>query len=406
MLALIAAIGLRLGGLVTAVAAVILTLLSSQVVFLGTIAIIDVPYTALVLGAAWLAALGPRRNAVAVLALLAVGGLMRPDAWGLAALYALGLLLTRPERRLAVTVIALAAVAPLSWMAMDLALTGNPLDTLRQQEHGSQAGEELTSLYPAATRSHGVEHRRLGWLPGGERIEPVFDAMRFLIGIPLFVLGGLMLLRAARGALRRRGPPAPGSRDAFALSLTAVAVAGLAIELVPSFAGLPVQPRYMLPVALSLVLLAASALPLARHSFGVATVVAAVAALVAVQLPGEVGVIGANFRTAVTQHDQEGELSELVRKPRVEQALERCPRLLASGRPNSFQAMMARVIVADRLGRDPDSIAGAYPPQLMPGTSIFILDQTGATQDLRVSERGAHGVPAARNGAWIFASAC
>jgi 4-amino-4-deoxy-L-arabinose transferase-like glycosyltransferase len=401
VLALVAAIGFRLGGMWTAVAAIALIALSSQIVFLGTIATVDIPYAALVLVCAWLAALGPRRNAVPIMVLLALAGTMRPDAWGLAAIYALGLLLTRPGKRTVLMVVCLAAIAPLSWMAMDLALTGDPIDTLHQQERGSVAGKALTDLYPIAERGVGVEHRRLGWLPGGERLESILDAMRFLIGLPLFFLGGLMLLRAV-ATLRRRGPPAPGSREAFALSLSAVVLAAMAVELIPSIAGLPVQPRYMLPAGLALILLAASALPLARRSLAVAVTAAIVAGLVALQIPYQMDTVSANTAIARTQRREEGELTRLIDVPRVKRDLTRCPTLLASGRPQSFQASMARVIVADRLGRDPDSIAGVYPPRLAPQSSIFVLDQ-GATAD---QLQGHEGEATISEGAWRFSSTC
>ena len=401
VLTLIAAIGLRLGGMWTAATAIVLTALSSQIVFLGTIATVDIPYAALVLVCVWLAALGPRRNTLPILALLALAGTMRPDAWGLATIYALGLLLTRPGRWTALTVVCLAAIAPLAWMAMDLALTGDPIDTLHQQERGSEAGRVLTALYPAAEREGGVEHNRLGWLPGSERLEPILDAMRFLIGLPLFFLGGLMLLRAL-AALRRRGPPTAGSPEAFALSLSAVVLAGMAVELIPSVAGLPVQPRYMLPAGLGLILLAASSLPLARRSPALAVTTAIVAGLVALQIPYQVDTVSANTAMARAQRREEGELTKLIDVPRVKRDLTRCPALLASGRPQGFQAFMARVIVADRLGRDPDSIAGVYPPRLAPESSIFVLDQGSTAHELQ----GHAGGSTVSEGAWHFSSAC
>ena len=380
--------------------AIVLTVLSAQIVFLSTIATVDVPYAALVLTCAWLAALGPRRNALPILALLALAGTMRPDAWGLAAIYALGLLLTRPERRIAVTAICLAAIAPLGWMAMDWALTGNPIDTLHQQERGTEAGDALTNLYPVAAREIGVEHNRLGWLPGAERVEPILDAMRFLIGLPLFFLGALMVLRAL-ASLRRRGPPAPGSRDAFALSLSAVVLVGMAIELIPSVSGLPVEPRYMLPAGLALVLLAASTLPLSRHSVAFAITAAIVGVLVALQIPNQLETIDEKTTAARTLRQQEGELTKLIDTPRVKRDLTRCPRLLASGRSHRFQTLMAGVIVADHLGLDPDSIANVYPPRLAPESSIFILDQVADREPTRHERRRV-----IREGEWLFDSAC
>ena len=88
----------------------------------------DVPFAALVVGAVLLEARSPRRGA-AVLALLAVAGLLRPEAWVLSGLYVLWLWAGRSssERVLAV---ALAAVAPVVWVASDWLVTGDPLHSL------------------------------------------------------------------------------------------------------------------------------------------------------------------------------------------------------------------------------------------------------------------------------------
>ncbi|MEA2191728.1 MAG: hypothetical protein QOI73_1849 [Solirubrobacteraceae bacterium] len=88
----------------------------------------DVAFAALV-GAATAAELARPRRGATVLALLALAGLLRPEAWLLAGLYWLYLLPARewPQRlRLA----ALAAAAPLAWMAMDALLTGDPLHSI------------------------------------------------------------------------------------------------------------------------------------------------------------------------------------------------------------------------------------------------------------------------------------
>ena len=96
-------------------------------------AIVDVPFLAVVLAAGWLLVRGPRtRPAVPVL--LAIAGLLRPEAWALSLgwwLYA-----RRGEWRW----LALALAAPVLWAAMDLAVTGDPLHSL----HGTRAlAEEL-----------------------------------------------------------------------------------------------------------------------------------------------------------------------------------------------------------------------------------------------------------------------
>ena len=184
----------------------------------------DVGFAALI-GAATAAELARPRRGAAVLVLLALAGLLRPEAWLLAGLYWLYLLPARewPERlRLA----ALAAAAPVAWMAMDALLTGNPLHSV-----------EVTRVYTekaAATASLGE----------------VWKALTSVSGWPL-VLGAL-----AGAALAWRD-----GRLTVAVPLVAGAVALLA-TVAPSLLGeSPVLRRYLvLPAAMIAALFAFAAL--------------------------------------------------------------------------------------------------------------------------------------------------
>jgi hypothetical protein len=96
-------------------------------------AYVDVPFLAIVLWAAALEARAPRRGR-AVMGLLAVAGLLRPEAWVLAGAY--WLWCVWPSRRslsvagLRLDLLALAVAAPLIWAAVDLWDTGDPLYSL------------------------------------------------------------------------------------------------------------------------------------------------------------------------------------------------------------------------------------------------------------------------------------
>jgi hypothetical protein len=91
-------------------------------------AFVDVPFLALVVWAAALEARRPHRG-LGPLALLAIAGLLRPEAWVLAGLYWLWCLPGRAPRERAV-LLALAAAAPVLWALVDLAVTGDPLFSL------------------------------------------------------------------------------------------------------------------------------------------------------------------------------------------------------------------------------------------------------------------------------------
>src|SRR4051794_27126251 len=93
----------------------------------------DVPFAVLVIGAVLLEARRPRRG-TAVLVLLAVAGLLRPEAWVLGGLYWLYLFPARdwPDR---IRLAGLVVLGPVVWFAMDLVVTGDALHSL----HGTAA---------------------------------------------------------------------------------------------------------------------------------------------------------------------------------------------------------------------------------------------------------------------------
>lgn len=90
----------------------------------GVRGFVDIPFLALVAGAAALEARRPRAGGP-VLALLALAGLLRPEAWALAGLYLLWLwpALDRAGRMRA---LALVAAAPVGWALYDLISAGDP----------------------------------------------------------------------------------------------------------------------------------------------------------------------------------------------------------------------------------------------------------------------------------------
>jgi hypothetical protein len=99
---------------------------------------LDISYVALLVWAIVLEVQRPRRG-TAVLALLAAAGLLRPDAWLLSGAYWLWWLSGQrrspvnprgPDARTALRYLALAASAPLIWVALDTVVTGEPLYSL------------------------------------------------------------------------------------------------------------------------------------------------------------------------------------------------------------------------------------------------------------------------------------
>lgn len=179
----------------------------------GLRAYVDLPYIALVLGAL----LAETRRAQAgapVLALLALAGLLRPEAWLFSAVYLGWLSWSARRQRTAFAgarrapapraagevgrawagLAALAAAGPVLWVLSDLALTGDPLHSLTDTRAGAEELGRITGLANVPE----TLPRRLG-----EILRP--DGLVAAAGGGLLALSRLRsrttLLGAAAGAL-------------------------------------------------------------------------------------------------------------------------------------------------------------------------------------------------------------
>jgi hypothetical protein len=184
----------------------------------GVRAYVDVPFLALVLCALLAEARRPRAGAP-VLALLALAGLLRPEAWAFSGLYWLYLLRGPAPARGSqlVRLTALAAAAPVVWLASDLAVTGEPLWSLTNTRHTAHTLGRVTGIANVPE-----------WIPRriGEILRPPV-----LAGA---ALGGVLSLLW----LRKRALP-----GALAGALAVVVFAAVAA------AGLSINTRYALPAA-------------------------------------------------------------------------------------------------------------------------------------------------------------
>jgi hypothetical protein len=204
--------------------AALLFLTRLPVLSYGVRAYVDVPYLLLVLGALLVETRRPRAGEP-VLALLALAGLLRPEAWafaGLYWLYAVGLVApagrrSLPPRPRLIRLTALAAAAPLVWVCSDLAITGDPLWSLTNTRH-------TASTLGRATGAANVPEyipRRIG-----EILRPP--------GLAGAALGGVLAL----AWLRRR-----------ALVGTVAGVGAVLVFALFAAAGLPINTRYAFPAA-------------------------------------------------------------------------------------------------------------------------------------------------------------
>jgi len=197
-----------------------------EVLSYGARAYADIPYVALVLAA--LAVESRRARAgVPVLALLALAGLLRPEAWLFAGVYWLYLWPSASPRRRAATA-ALVALAPVLWGLSDLAVTGNALWSLTNTRATAHQLNRATGI--ANVPYYGA--RRIGEVLGPD-------------GLVGAALGGALALWLAR------------SRALLGAGAGLVALAAFAI--IAAF-GLPIQDRYVFLIAALLCVFAGAAL--------------------------------------------------------------------------------------------------------------------------------------------------
>jgi hypothetical protein len=346
-------------------------------------AYVDVPFLALVMWAAVVEARRPRAGA-AVMAMLAVAGLLRPEAWVLAGAYWLWVGRLGPARVWRLDLLVLAAAAPLLWALIDLAVTGDPLFSLHST---SDLADELH-------RDSG-----LGAVPGG--------FVRFLSATarpPVAAAGALGIVLA----LQRR-PPAPVRSLHVPLALFG---AGAVTFVLSAGAGLSVLPRYLTVPAVALALFAGYAvlgfttLPAGsrmRRRWSRAAIAAAVigAAFVVFKLPS-VGKLAGELRFIRSTHD---DLVAVLRAPRVRSGLECGPLTF----PNYRLVPDARWILD--LPRDRVGSRSARPRDR--GVAVFVLGEkalrrfgfaAGASPKTNVPDPGF--VPIARHGHFAAYAAC
>jgi hypothetical protein len=129
------------------VAAAAIMLTRRPVLDFGARCYVDMPYLCLVLGAL-LVETRRRRAGAPVLALLALAGLIRPEAWLFSAAY-LVWLWAGGERDWRLVI--LAASAPVLWALSDLAVTGDPLHSLTGTRDTAQTLQRVTGLQHVPT---------------------------------------------------------------------------------------------------------------------------------------------------------------------------------------------------------------------------------------------------------------
>lgn len=229
--------------------AAVLVVLRYNYLLLAVRAYLDVPFMALLVWAAAWEVARPKRG-TSVMVLLAIAGLLRPEAWIIAGIYWLYLFPGSSwTRRFWMGVLVVSA--PLIWMATDFIVTGDPLFS---QTHTSSVSAEL--------------ERSAGLLTAA-KLGVIY--LSDLASVPLAAMGLIGTLLAVWFMPRR------------ALIPLALMAAGFGTFALISIGGLSVIPRYMILPALMVLFFAGVALGgfsiVSSRNVRIAWIVAAVLAV-------------------------------------------------------------------------------------------------------------------------------
>jgi hypothetical protein len=378
-------------------------------------------FAALALLAAALAIESGTRRWRAVLSLLAVAGLLRPEAWALALPYGIWVASRSDSWRRRIVIGAFVLAAPALWLAADAALTGDPWHTIRNPPtlRSEAVGGGLNQVIPPRG-DQPTSH-----LPGGEIASGIAIGIHWpqelagaLIHYPLELAGALIAAWALwsgrrillSGLREERLEGESASRWPSVLLSLAVLSMTAALAFLRLFE-FRLSPRFLFAPAIALIVLAVAAPWLIRRS---PVSVALGVILAPLVVAGTIGGLARFPGLISTQSEGRAQLQDLVallEAPAVREAVIHCPRLVVSSKVgrlddvgggrhvmtvNYGQALASAALV---LGLDPADIEVTDPAgyDVPPGGS-FISDDPSRHP----------APPAARRmeGDWVFTSAC
>lgn len=372
------ALGTRLSwwpaGIVAALVIATRELLDREVAF----ASLDLPFLALVVWACALEAERARRG-TPILALLALAGLLRPEAWLLSAAYVVWLVRAPAAHDLR-RAVPLAISAPLAWALSDLVVTGNPL-------HSVVGTRDLAADLDRPT---GVS----------TALHAVPSSLADTMGTPLLVAGMLGLGTGLVLAPRRLAIP------------LAVIGCGVATFLALGAAGLPVLLRYMLLPASMLAVTAGIGLTLpwlvaARRSRAAAVIVSAsICALLVASVPRTIDGVRSARSFTLARGGVHRDLRALMAQPAFRSAVARCPQLRIPDFRTRPVLLVDRSIDKDRLvvGNLADGERGLLLTYATHEAGLVF--NLGAPGESRLQALPAGGRVVARNRSWLAAAVC
>lgn len=286
---------------------------------------LDIPFVALVVLAATLEVRRPR-SGLPVLLLLALAGLLRPEAWALAAAYWL-YLAPGLDTRGRVGAAAMVISAPVAWALSDLVVTGSLL--------------HATTDARAAGQTFGV-----GGVSVLERFGNGWDALRNILRLPA-LLGGLVgLVIAASVAWARAVLPAA------LLGLGLLSFAGLVVLDLPTADRFLFLPAVMLALFCAFAVVGWVSLAPGRRRRWWAAMGMLVLASIVVSAPGHVSRLQGLEDDVSSRRAVSDDLRELTRSSMTAGVLSSCS-------PITLPAHTPQPALAYYLGRPPAEIRSA-----------------------------------------------
>lgn len=372
----------------TGVLAAAIVLTRVPVLDFGARAYVDIPFLALVLGALLIETRRPRAGSP-VLALLALAGLLRPEAWLFSGVYLVWLLAPglRSGRGAgprstaawidAAPLIVLAASGPLLWTLHDVLLTGDALHSLTGTRASAEELQRVTGLQHVPS----AMPRRLGEIVR----EPVLFAAAG---------GGLLALLWRRDRRVRLGAIAGG--------LAVVSFCVLAA------AGLPIITRYLLLTATLLAIFAGAGVfgwldlrPGPQRTWWARFGVLAIVALL-VFVPGQARRID-RLSTALSRQEAiQGDLGDIVRD-----GLPCRPVAVPNRRPIPLLSLWLKTAPERIVDAQSDGVParGAYlVPRTPEVARRYILDRRDANKRFPAPPPGFRRLRA--NPSWVATARC
>lgn len=327
-----------------------------------------------------------------VLGLLAVAGLIRPEAWILAGVFWLWMLYETRSEALKPVMVGLLIAAPLTWAMIDLAFTGDVLHTAHHGKVKAEAIEEAGFIdrFPERSQPKGTFEKLTGGLDRG---FPGTIGWAATIAA-LMVFGTQILLGLRKGK---------GWYSAGVLLTPLVFVIAVTVgTIIAALFGFGIPGRFLLLGAFAMICVAAAAVGGAKRSPIAATAIVVLVAGILAGMPGDVDEWQDDFDQRIATRAEADRLVELAQRAETSAAIDACPVTRFAG-TNRARVSMGRAVIALELGIPVGQITLGQTDPVGEGSSAF---SRGPMDGIEPRDPPEEISTSLRNGQWFFASRC